>query len=291
MAIRHTHRQHHGRVTSECRFSVDQAASRHRPISPRRPTGRQQRRTPQPRSLPGPARGPAYREHHPPTMICQRVVDCLSPGVTAAAELASDGCAFRRRCTTGGRRSRGRVGPDRTRDRTPAPSSLFVPCQTAAMRALASAGAGFLARVLWFDPVFDIQRLDEHRSVVPFSRGACPRPAGVLPHTIGDRRNVPGTEQRQRTVRCRPSSDQRRRVSVGPGRWIGAAIFLHLEGGVPDPSTDSPVRNSSSPVGLLELRRLDRRSVREAKSAATSLGGPATALGWLAASFCFPTAA
>jgi hypothetical protein len=30
-------------------------------------------------------------------------------------------------------------------------------CQTAAMRALASAGAGFLACVLWFDLMFDIQ--------------------------------------------------------------------------------------------------------------------------------------
>jgi hypothetical protein len=92
---------------------------------------------------PGPARGPAYREHHPPTMICQRVVDCVSPGVTAAADFRQTGMrSFRRRWTTGGRRSRGRGGPDRTRDRTPSPSSLFVRCQTAAMRALASAGAG-----------------------------------------------------------------------------------------------------------------------------------------------------
>ena len=41
---------------------------------------------------------------------------------------------------------------------------------------------------------------------------------------LGDRRNVPGTEHRQRTIRYRPSRPQRRRAAAGPGRCTGASL-------------------------------------------------------------------
>jgi len=40
-------------------------------------------------------------------------------------------------------------------------------CQTAAMRALASAGAGFLFCVLWFDLMFDVQARGRNRDDLP----------------------------------------------------------------------------------------------------------------------------
>src|SRR4051812_34561790 len=47
-----------------------------------------------------------------------------------------------------------------------------LPCQTAAVRALASAGAGFLASVLWFDLMFDIQARGRSDDLAPATRSS-----------------------------------------------------------------------------------------------------------------------